>query len=65
MSDAVKSLATSIRDRAPGQQECADALDRLTSLLRVVDKASLEATRQTLNPRNTNTTEVTLDDNAL
>jgi talin len=57
VSDSVKSLASSIRDRAPGQLECNDALEHLHNYMRYVDKASLAATSQNLPPRKENTTE--------
>lgn len=57
VSDSVKSLATAIRDKAPGQVECSEAIDRLNHLLRIVNKTSLAATSQNLAPRNENTTE--------
>lgn len=57
VSDSVKSLATNIKDKAPGQIECNDAIDRLQNYLRIVNKTSLAATNQQLLQRNENTTE--------
>jgi talin len=57
VSDSVKSLATAIKDKAPGQVECNEAIDRLQNYLRIVNKTSLAATSQQLPQRNENTTE--------
>ncbi|CAH0404281.1 unnamed protein product [Chilo suppressalis] len=55
VSDSIKSLVTSIREKAPGQNECASALDSLSRLLREIDQASIQAVAQELQPRRANT----------
>ncbi|XP_067841068.1 talin-1 isoform X2 [Heptranchias perlo] len=51
VSDSIKKLITSIRDKAPGQRECDDAIDVLNRCIRDVDQASLAAVSQQLAPR--------------
>ena len=43
------------RDSAPGQKECDSAIGSLNRTIRELDQASLEAIRQSLTPRDTNT----------
>ena len=43
------------RDSAPGQKECDSAIGNLNRTIRELDQASLEAIRQNLTPRDTNT----------
>ena len=51
VSDSIKRLVSSIRDKAPGQRECDDAIEQLTSHIRELDQASLAAINQNLAPR--------------
>uniref|UniRef100_A0A4W3I7V6 Talin 1 n=1 Tax=Callorhinchus milii TaxID=7868 RepID=A0A4W3I7V6_CALMI len=51
VSDSIKKLITSIRDKAPGQRECDDAIDALNQCIRDLDQASLAAISQQLAPR--------------
>lgn len=51
VSDSIKKLVSSIRDRAPGQTECDIAIDTLNSLLRSLDAACMEAVSQSFAPR--------------
>ncbi|KAF5290986.1 hypothetical protein FQA39_LY14517 [Lamprigera yunnana] len=51
VSDSIKKLVASIRDRAPGQSECEKAAITLTYNLRSLDGAYMEAVSQTLTPR--------------
>ncbi len=51
VSDAIKNLVSSIRDKAPGQRECDEAVERLTVNIRDLDQASLAAINQNLQPR--------------
>jgi len=41
VSDSIKKLVSSIRDKAPGQKECDDAIDKLNLNIRDLDQASL------------------------
>ncbi len=41
VSDAIKRLVSSIRDKAPGQKECDDAVEKLTSNIRELDQVTL------------------------
>ncbi|XP_053145753.1 talin-1 isoform X1 [Hemicordylus capensis] len=51
VSDSIKKLITNMRDKAPGQQECDEAIDVLAKCIRDVDQASLAAISQQLAPR--------------
>ena len=51
VSDAIKNLVTSIRDKAPGQKECDEAIESLTSNIRQLDQTSLAAINQNLPQR--------------
>uniref|UniRef100_A0A8C2DHT6 Talin 1 n=1 Tax=Cyprinus carpio TaxID=7962 RepID=A0A8C2DHT6_CYPCA len=51
VSDSIKKLITNMRERAPGQRECDDAIEVLNNCIREVDKASLAAISQQLTPR--------------
>lgn len=51
VSDSIKKLVASIRDKAPGQRECDFAIERLNAKIRDLDGASLEAVSQGLRPR--------------
>ncbi|XP_069364128.1 talin-1 [Maniola hyperantus] len=55
VSDTIKSLVTNIREKAPGQRECAAALETLNKQLREMDQISLQAVGQELQPRQANT----------
>ena len=51
VSDAIKNLVSSIRDKAPGQRECDEAIEMLTSNIRSLDQTSLAAINQNLQQR--------------
>lgn len=51
VSDSIKRLVSSLRDKAPGQKECDDAIERLTIYIRELDQSSLAAINQNLSPR--------------
>jgi talin len=51
VSDSIKRLVSSIRDKAPGQSECDTAVEVLNNKIRDLDKASLDAVSQGLKPR--------------
>uniref|UniRef100_A0A673I1N4 Talin-1-like n=1 Tax=Sinocyclocheilus rhinocerous TaxID=307959 RepID=A0A673I1N4_9TELE len=51
VSDSIKKLITNMREKAPGQRECDDAIEALNNCIREVDKASLAAISQQLTPR--------------
>uniref|UniRef100_A0A6Q2YDC6 Talin 1 n=1 Tax=Esox lucius TaxID=8010 RepID=A0A6Q2YDC6_ESOLU len=51
VSDSIKKLITSMRDKAPGQRECDEAIEVLNNCIREVDQASLAAISQQLTPR--------------
>ncbi|XP_077568388.1 talin-2 isoform X1 [Stigmatopora nigra] len=48
VSDSIKSLITSIRDKAPGQKECDYSIDGINKCIREIEQASLAAVGQTL-----------------
>nr|XP_032800405.1 talin-2-like isoform X4 [Petromyzon marinus] len=51
VSDSIKKLITSIRDRAPGQRECDEAIDTVNGCIRDIDQASMSAISNNLSPR--------------
>ncbi|XP_037340664.1 talin-1 isoform X1 [Pungitius pungitius] len=51
VSDSIKKLITNMREKAPGQRECDDAVEVLNGCIREVDQASLAAISQQLTPR--------------
>uniref|UniRef100_A0A8B9PYG5 Talin 1 n=1 Tax=Apteryx owenii TaxID=8824 RepID=A0A8B9PYG5_APTOW len=51
VSDSIKKLITNMRDKAPGQRECDEAIEVLNRCMREVDQASLAAISQQLAPR--------------
>lgn len=54
VSDSIKSLVASIRDKAPGQKECDAAIEKISAGIRQLDAASLSAVSQALMPRREN-----------
>ncbi|XP_060932073.1 talin-2 [Limanda limanda] len=48
VSDSIKSLITSIRDKAPGQRECDYSIDNINKCIRDIEQASLAAVGQNL-----------------
>lgn len=55
VSDSIKALVSSIRDKAPGQKECESAIQKLTVKIRDLNTSSLNALSQTLHSRKENT----------
>ncbi|XP_013858220.1 talin-1 isoform X2 [Austrofundulus limnaeus] len=51
VSDSIKKLITNMREKAPGQRECDNAIEVLNGCIREVDQASLAAISQHLTPR--------------
>uniref|UniRef100_H3ANX1 Talin 1 n=1 Tax=Latimeria chalumnae TaxID=7897 RepID=H3ANX1_LATCH len=51
VSDSIKKLITNMREKAPGQRECDEAVEVLNKCIRDVDQASLAAVSQQLTPR--------------
>ncbi|XP_044781013.2 talin-2 isoform X4 [Bubalus bubalis] len=51
VSDSIKSLITSIRDKAPGQRECDFSIDSINRCIRDIEQASLAAVSQSLATR--------------
>ncbi|XP_068595910.1 talin-2 [Brachionichthys hirsutus] len=48
VSDSIKSLITSIRDKAPGQRQCDYSIDNINKCIRDIEQSSLAAVGQTL-----------------
>ncbi|XP_039551194.1 talin-2 isoform X2 [Pimephales promelas] len=48
VSDSIKSLITSIRDKAPGQRECDQSIDSINKSIRDIEQVSLVAVGQSL-----------------
>ena len=55
VSDSIKSLVSSIRDKAPGQKECDDSIEKLSASIRELDQASMAVASQNLATRRDNT----------
>ncbi|XP_050591616.1 talin-1 isoform X3 [Bombus affinis] len=55
VSDSIKSLVASIRDKAPGQKECDVAIEKLSARIRELNAASFSAVSQALVSRKENT----------
>lgn len=55
VSDAMRRLITAIKDNAPGQRECDEALEQINYTINQLDQASLAAISQQLEPRPENT----------
>uniref|UniRef100_A0A2K6FWH7 Talin 2 n=1 Tax=Propithecus coquereli TaxID=379532 RepID=A0A2K6FWH7_PROCO len=51
VSDSIKGLITSIRDKAPGQRECDHSIDGINRCIRDIEQASLAAVSQSLATR--------------
>ncbi|KAM6961376.1 talin-2 [Aplochiton taeniatus] len=51
VSDSIKSLITSIRDKAPGQRQCDHSIDQINRCIRDIEQASLAAVGQSLPSR--------------
>ncbi|KAJ7994856.1 hypothetical protein DPEC_G00253800, partial [Dallia pectoralis] len=51
VSDSIKGLITSIRDKAPGQRECDYSIDNINRCIRDIEQASLAAVSQNLASR--------------
>ncbi|GFY18724.1 talin-2 [Trichonephila clavipes] len=51
VSDSIKKLVASIKDKAPGQKECDAAIEKLSTCIRELDRASLSIISQNLEPR--------------
>ncbi|TRY84654.1 hypothetical protein DNTS_021001 [Danionella cerebrum] len=51
VSDSIKSLITSIRDKAPGQRECDQSIDSINKSIRDIEQVSLAAVGQSLPSR--------------
>ncbi|XP_011297358.1 talin-2 isoform X1 [Fopius arisanus] len=57
VSDSIKTLVSSIREKSPGQTECDTAIEKLTARIRELDSATLSAVSQSLMPRRENSQE--------
>ncbi|XP_076808289.1 talin-2-like isoform X3 [Clavelina lepadiformis] len=55
VSDSIKKLIANIRDNAPGQKECDDAIQAIDDSIKQLNQASLSAMDQALPPRGDNT----------
>ncbi|XP_013386332.1 talin-1 isoform X1 [Lingula anatina] len=54
VSDAIKSLVAAMKESAPGQKECDDAIEKVTSTIKDLDQAALAAISNSLPARNDN-----------
>lgn len=55
VSDSIKKLVSSIRDKAPGQKECDAAIETLNILIKELDQTALLVVSQSLQPHRENT----------
>jgi len=55
VSDSIKKLVSNIRDNAPGQKECDEAIDCINDSIKQLNNASLSAIDQSLTARDDNT----------
>ncbi|GIY58861.1 talin-2 [Caerostris extrusa] len=51
VSDSIKKLVASIKDKAPGQKECDASIEKLSYCIRELDRASLSIISQNLVPK--------------
>uniref|UniRef100_A0ACB8E5P0 Talin-2 n=1 Tax=Sphaerodactylus townsendi TaxID=933632 RepID=A0ACB8E5P0_9SAUR len=58
VSESIKSLITSIRDKAPGQRECDYSIDGINRCIRDIEQASLASVSQNLATRDDISVEV-------
>uniref|UniRef100_A0A146KWR6 Talin-1 n=3 Tax=Lygus hesperus TaxID=30085 RepID=A0A146KWR6_LYGHE len=56
VSDSIKNLVSSIRDKAPGQDQCESSIHRITEQIRQIDQAELMAVSSGLAPNKTSST---------
>ncbi|XP_043281171.1 talin-2 isoform X2 [Venturia canescens] len=61
VSESIKTLVASIRDKTPGQEECDAAIEKLVARIRELDSASLSAVSQSLMPRKENSSQGFID----
>lgn len=54
VSDSIKRLVTSIKDASPGQNECDEAIERLSVCIKELDQASFDAINKVLAVREDN-----------
>ncbi|KAG1695569.1 Talin-1 [Nymphon striatum] len=55
VSDSIKSLVSSIKDKSPGQRECDQAVEKLSENIKELDQASLSIISHNISPRRGNT----------
>ncbi|CAB0031459.1 unnamed protein product [Trichogramma brassicae] len=61
VSDSIKSLVSSIRDKAPGQRECDSAIQSITQRIHEIDTAAMNVISQSYIPHTKNTIESFID----
>lgn len=54
ISDSIKKLVTSIKDASPGQNECDEALEKISICIKELDQSSLDAINKVLRVRDDN-----------
>lgn len=57
VSDSIKSLVSTIRDKAPGQKECDEVLEKLKDSILRLDQAGMSIANQTLSSSKENSLE--------
>ncbi|XP_057321307.1 talin-2 isoform X3 [Microplitis mediator] len=57
VSESIKSLVASIRDKSPGYEDCDIAIEKLVARIKELDNATLSAVSQNLVPRKENSQE--------
>ncbi|CAG5092292.1 Similar to Tln1: Talin-1 (Mus musculus) [Cotesia congregata] len=61
VSESIKTLVASIRDKSPGHEDCDFAIEKLVARIKELDDASLSAVSQNLVPRKENSQEGFID----
>lgn len=61
VSESIKTLVASIRDKTPSQEECDSAIEKLLARIRELDSATLSAVSQSLLPRKENSAQGFID----
>ncbi|XP_044590901.1 talin-1 isoform X2 [Cotesia glomerata] len=61
VSESIKTLVASIRDKSPGHEDCDFAIEKLVARIKELDDATLSAVSQNLVPRKENSQEGFID----
>lgn len=62
VSDSIKRLVTSIKDASPGQNECDEAIEKISTCIKNLDQASLDSINRVLRGRDDQSSKGFRDD---